>query len=353
MNNRIKHLFRASGLLHQAVLRRRGDPTGIWLPEQRWSDCVSALRRIRRATEHGWHRAAAQACGELLYRVDQCRNDLHEASLGLQQNSSAGKIPSQAHIFRELMAVDSEFDDLTCDFEAEELCVTTPSVTLEGISLGRFEIRLHWNQRDNPLAYRVIALDPNPAVSNESIMHPHVSGEEAVCEGDGRPAIRAALNEGRLADFFLLVWRLLDTYAPGRAFVELRDWFGVSCHECGTHLHEDDRCTCSRCDELFCSECMCICSHCDDVFCAGCISRCQNCDGKVCGSCRRACAICGSIVCPECLSDEGCPTCREDLEAEDDDSNMVDQPQMDAANAPPNSSLIQASGPAGEGIGHV
>ncbi len=214
MNTRIKSMFRAANLLRHAVLRRRRNPTDVWLPAQQWADCAAVLRRIRLATERGWHQAAAQTRKELLYHVDQCRSYLHDVSLGIQQLDSAGKSPSEADIFRELAALETEFDGFELDFENEELCVTTPSVRLEGTYLGPFQIRLNWRHHDNPLSYRVVALEANPAASNESVTHPHVS-DENVCEGDARQSIRAALDDGRLADFFVIVWRLLETYSPG------------------------------------------------------------------------------------------------------------------------------------------
>ncbi len=275
---------------------------------------------------------------------------LHDVMIGLQVLGSTAKSPSEADVFRELLALDAEFDDVECDFEADELCVTTPSVTLEGISLGRFQIQLNWSLRDNPLAYRVVALDANPAVSNNSVTHPHLS-DEILCEGDGQRAIRAALDEGRLADFFLLVWRLLDTYSPGRAFVELSDWNGAACNECGTRMHEDDRCICCGCEEVYCPECMHFCSHCDQIYCVGCISRCQICDGSVCGSCRDACANCRAQICPDCVSDGKCHACRDT--GEDDDADETDHPQTDGVSAIPESQVLEASRPIDKGACHV
>ncbi len=64
---------------------------------------------------------------------------------------------------------------------------------------------------------------------------PHVS-DETLCEGDGRRAIHAALAAGRLYDFFTIVDRLLNTYASGRAYVDLDNWFGTPCHDCGGNV---------------------------------------------------------------------------------------------------------------------
>ena len=191
MNERSQSLFRAAGLIHDCILRRRHDLTSLQLPEGQWAACVQALGQIQRATQRGWHRAAAQLREELLREVDCCRNYLKRLSHELVELGSAHKIPSEGDIYREMLALESEFEEVECDLDSTELCVTTPSVTLEGLHLGSFQIRLDWSQLDKSPAYHVIALDANPPETDESVVHPHVSNE-TLCEGDGRQAIRAA-----------------------------------------------------------------------------------------------------------------------------------------------------------------
>ena len=96
---------------------------------------------------------------------------------------------------------------------------------------GPFEIRLDWRQLGSATPYRVVALDPHPAAKDTDVTHPHVQ-EEQLCEGEGRSAVRAALAEGRLYDFFLLVSQLLHTYGRGSAYVELDNWDGIPCDDC-------------------------------------------------------------------------------------------------------------------------
>ena len=66
----------------------------------------------------------------------------------------------------------------------------------------------------------MIALIPIPAAPNEEVTHPHVSAQK-LCAGEGQAAIEAALTSGRIADFFMLVDRVLHTYTEGSAFIEL------------------------------------------------------------------------------------------------------------------------------------
>ena len=84
------------------------------------------------------------------------------------------------------------------------------------MNLGPFEIRLDWGSLSDPNPYSVVALDPNSAASNDEVTHPHVK-DEHLCEGEGHSAIRAALAECRLLDFFMLVSQVLHTYGQGSA----------------------------------------------------------------------------------------------------------------------------------------
>ena len=122
------------------------------------------------------------------------------------------------------MALKGEFTNLDIDIKAHEVAVTTDKITLEDVLLGEFEIRLKWDcigRVQKP--YRVIARDPHPAAKNEDVTHPHVQ-DEHLCEGEGQTAIAAAIAEGRLYDFFLLVSQVLHTYGRGSAYVALDRW---------------------------------------------------------------------------------------------------------------------------------
>ncbi len=42
----------------------------------------------------------------------------------------------------------------------------------------------------------------------------------------------AALTEGRLLDFFMIVRQVLQTYSPDSPYVSLDDWYGRQCSDC-------------------------------------------------------------------------------------------------------------------------
>ena len=70
-----------------------------------------------------------------------------------------------------MLALEDAFEDVQCDVEEHLISVTTEPVILDGIDLGRFQIRLDWEQLLQPQPYTVVALDPHPAESNR-IGHP-------------------------------------------------------------------------------------------------------------------------------------------------------------------------------------
>ena len=81
------------------------------------------------------------------------------------------------------------------------------------------------------------------------------------------------MTECRFYDFFLLVSQVLHTYGRGSAYVELDDWSGVPCDDCGDSVDEDDRYYCHRCDATLCGSCSASCQGCGDSYCSGCLSR--------------------------------------------------------------------------------
>ena len=133
-------------------------------------------------------------------------------------------------------------NELDYDCRGRRLSVVTEPIVLAGVYLGPFEIRLQWARptRGDMPAYRVIAKDPHPAEGRDNVTHPHVM-DEILCEGEGRHAVRQALKQGRLLDFFTLVAGILRTYNPESPFVELVLWHGGSCSDCGAGVNEDSQ----------------------------------------------------------------------------------------------------------------
>ena len=225
-----------------------------------------------------------------------------------------GSVCDQRHLLEELRQLDDEFSGLHIDLKKKLLSVTTEAIELEEIYLGPFSIRLSWERlasKTSSHCFEIVALDPNPAASNETVTHPHVNRCE-LCGGDATVPIQRALEQGRLADSFCLVRSVLTTYNPNSPHVHLDQWGGQDCHDCGHSVHSDDlsyceSCSddycqdcissCSDCQESRCSECLACCPCCKDSFCSGCLKRSAHSDKACCSGCLQNCCTCGARRC--------------------------------------------------------
>jgi len=319
-----KQLARAAAKIRQALVRcRRG--TDRCLPTDTWEELLKLAGRARLARQRGWDRALASVLESLAWTADSCRIELTALSDQWRKDSTRKPLAGEAEIFRDLLALRQEFDEVDCDLSEHEVWVTTDPIVLEGLALGRFEIRLNWQRLSDPLSYRVVALDPNRAAKDEQVTHPHVR-DEGLCAGDGATAIRAALGDGRIGDFFLIVARVLSTYSRGSAFVELDDWDEVSCcSNCDASCSDDERYSCDDCGASLCSECTIACPACGYDHCSQCISSCPQCNEEFCTSCLKTCQQCQVSVCPNCLQEDGlCQACFDKQQpAEDQDGVAI------------------------------
>jgi len=328
----LNHNFlRTAALIQRELAQQACEIDALPLDEARWRRIIGVARSAQLADYRGWHYAGRHREEQLLHEIDDLQTDLGRVTDQLRRRLAPQNIPTPAELYRDLVALESEFEAVQCERDEHLIAVTTRPIELEGIDLGRFQIRLNWRRRQEGHSYVVVALDPNPAQSNDSITHPHVS-DETLCEGDGRRAIHAALAAGRLHDFFTIVDRLLNTYASGRAYVELDNWSGIPCHDCGGSVSEDDRYLCNRCEETLCPDCSTYCRQCDQVSCSGCSSACQLCDKPTCSSCLDRCCSCGSLVCSDCFTQNLCTQCHE---TQSDEEEAEDLESFDSAKPTP------------------
>jgi hypothetical protein len=237
------------------------------------------------------------------------------------------EIPRIGDFLAELQMLDTEFEQVVID-NKKPLTVHTEPIVLEGIDLGRFSVQLQWRRLahgSNLDCIEIVPLDSNPVSGNDDVPHPHVRGHQ-LCAGDADEPLRRALEQGRLADAFLLIRSVLGTYNPHSAYASLKDWDGVSCWNCGYIILEDDNCVCESCEHDTCSECISSCKTCDRMRCRSCQTQCDVCDEpcclgclrmsacsemSCCADCLRACAVCSGEVAPSELDETTalCPTC--------------------------------------------
>jgi len=262
-----------------------------------------------------------------LAAADRCRtcagNRLNDLSYSISQVKKLTEAPHKraatlSLIVGELRQLHDEFGSVEFERGENALSVITESITLEGIALGPFKIQLELNKLDQLYSnspYRVIALEPNPAATDSAVTHPHVNCEK-LCEGEGNAAIRAAIEEGRICDFFTLVRSILNTYSADSPYVSLEDWDGTPCYDCGYTVSSEDRYYCYRCEHDYCADCSSYCQCCEETVCLGCGGQCSGCEEFLCLSCVSKCEQCESMFCESCLEDGVCQNCREEMENE-------------------------------------
>lgn len=318
-----KSAIRAAISLHGQLMDNPRYNQRFCLPEYAWNNIQRLRRQIDMARGRGWRRAAASLTGDLASQLDNCRRELENACRALQTHSPEHHVASVSDIYRDIVALYDEFEDVEINSGEHTLSVKTDCIDLEDIRLGRFEIQLECLNLGESQPYRVVALDPNPAARRDDVTHPHVQ-DESLCEGEGRTAIAAALAEGRFYDFFMLVSQILHNYGRGSAYVELSDWDGVPCDACGATVDEDSRYCCESCGDILCGDCVYTCHDCDNSFCGNCVSACADCDHDICPGCLQKCSQCGAKVCENCCEDGICRVCRENNEENQSDERNED-----------------------------
>jgi hypothetical protein len=307
-----KPLLRLAVAIRAELARHRLRNQAIQMPASSWDGCVKLVRQIHRAELRGWHLAAETLRRDLGYTIPTLQAEL--AAIVTHLPRATGPTPPMAKlsdVLEDLLALQLDFEEFDFDVRGRWMSVTTEPITLNAIYLGPFEIRLDWGRAGSDSAYRVIATDPHPPQSRDNVTHPHVM-DEKLCEGHGRQAIRQALAQGRLLDFFTLVAGGLRTYNEESPFVALEIWYGSTCSDCGAVMDDDEGYVCEKCEATICSGCECACSGCGVSCCSECITGCEACDDNYCRSCLRSCRQCQAHVCSTCLQDnERCVTCHE------------------------------------------
>ena len=311
-------LYRAAERIHDALSHKEVGDRHLYLPESTWDKLTTSRRQSERAIKLGWRMAAERLARESAAHVDRLQQQLREVGAALRLQAAIRSAPSSGDIYRDLAALASEYEQVEADFDESEVIATTSHITLQGVDLGPFEVRFCWERLNQSNAYRVVALEPNRPLSNDAVSHPHVI-DETLCEGDGAEAIRAALAEGRILDFFAIIGQLLTTYAPGRAYVELDEWEGLPCDDCGDQVLEEARYRCARCGNILCFDCTHACARCEELFCSGCLDTCSQCADRCCRECRDPCSACQTISCTDCLENEKCQDCHEEQEKTEPD----------------------------------
>jgi hypothetical protein len=276
------------------------------------------LERVRLAASRGWRAAALIGEDRLHSALEELKRQVDAWLLARRSTAEQPLFSTPGEIYGDLAALHEEFAEVRVHLKERQLAVVTEPVQLDGVHLGRFQIVLDYDRLDEGSAcYEIMALDPQAAAADESVVHPHVR-DGTLCEGEAYGPIRAALSAGRIWDFFVVVARTLASYNAESAFVSLDRWHGRTCADCGyTAASDDDGSSCQACQCDLCSECGSSCASCGRTSCSQCSWICQGCRESSCEGCLLSCQACDEDFCERCLSDGQCAKCRESAAQEE------------------------------------
>lgn len=287
--------------------------------EKQFQELLEQRGRMEYAESRGWHHAANALRKQLINMVDA--SSRVASSLSDSQGAPFPSRPELAHLLAELQQLHAEFEPVILDLRKQVLAVQTESIVLEEVDLGPFSIELHWSRLRHDASsdcFDIVALAPRAAASDTSVTHPHVKNDH-LCAGDASQPLSNALEEGRLADAFLLVRSVLGTYNAGSAHAYLEDWEGNPCGNCDALPRGEEFFYCEGCDRDVCPNCVSSCKACDVVYCHGCQSYCAVCDQPCCQSCLTTSSVSHLHACSECL--QACPSCGSQVAASELDAS--------------------------------
>ena len=326
-----KLLCRAALRIRHAMQFRSQEVPGAEQPilkslAERQRAMMRSGQRLRRARAHGLTLIVPQLQQELLTRADDVNYSLGQLRSLLE--GSAPPVASAADLHAELKQLQDEFGNLSIAWKDRVVSVTSERIVLEDFDRGPFAIQLHWERLRRHAdihCFDVVPAKPRPAAVNDRVTHPHVKDYQ-LCAGDAAAPLQRAMEQGRLADAFMLIRSVLSRYNPHSAYARLDEWDGEQCHDCGRSISGDDVTNCESCDERFCTKCMSSCERCWASRCSECIQRCEVCDVLACECCLHSsqsgrlccqpclaqCPACNAIVAKDELGKNGepCPTCR-------------------------------------------
>ena len=165
------NLLRTAGLIHAELAHQTCEIDSLVLAEAPWHSVNRVARSIQLAHTRGWHFAGRHREELLLREIGDLQSDLARVSDHCRRSLAPQTNPTHADLYRDLVALQYEFEEVQCDRDEHLITVTTRPIVLEGVELGRFQIRLDWRRVMEGYSYAVVALDPNP-VAVQRQRHP-------------------------------------------------------------------------------------------------------------------------------------------------------------------------------------
>ena len=116
----IKHkhdrsMIRAAVLVHECLAEHPIRDVFRCPPEYSWTEAMQLRRQIVRAQERGWRLAAARLVQDLDAALHCCQRAIEAALHDIEQADSNRQISSVAEIYKDILALQREFDEVEVD----------------------------------------------------------------------------------------------------------------------------------------------------------------------------------------------------------------------------------------------
>jgi len=158
MNEHQRNALRAAAFVRDLLVQANPEGPTTDGTDSAWQECRRLGGQIATSGQRGWHLAAKRLREQLAYAVSTCRRRLDELAGQLDPIGHSPNVPSERELYEDILPLEQEFDEVEICLKGKTLSVTTDSIILEGVNLGRFEIVLGWQSRTDWDAYVELAL---------------------------------------------------------------------------------------------------------------------------------------------------------------------------------------------------
>ena len=342
-----KHLIRMAGRIHRQLSTQSMALRSEW--QSAATELFSRLQTMERnwraacrARDNGWYFAATARARQV--SAEAASIEFAATNLAWQPILPQTNPPTLRTIVEELGQLEHEFEDVEIDLKQGLVGVRTDRIVLEEIDLGPFSIELHVGrlaERQGSDCFKCVAVEPNPAASRDDTVHPHVQ-DGHLCAGDATLPIQAALRDGRIADAFVMIRSVLQTYNDDSPYISLENWHGRRCEDCDYVTDSDGMYFCEGCQRDVCEDCYSSCDMCDAGCCRSCLETDTVSGNQCCCACRHECSECERTVDKENFDADTqlCPACLEEYTSNQEQENNNHGSETDPIVGPADATVI-------------
>src|SRR4051812_43830745 len=120
-----KPLMRLAAAIHTRLAARHTNESLVELPVTAWERCTDLVRQIRRAQLRGWHLAANLLSNDLDYSIRSVLIEVSALQQRLTCTASRTTLTTASDIYRDLVTLSEEYENLAFDSKACQLSVMT------------------------------------------------------------------------------------------------------------------------------------------------------------------------------------------------------------------------------------